>query len=121
MHLPVPYHPISCLVSYHLSTYTYTHTDAPRPAPPARFIPEAVASPFGGGAIVEGAPLSEFPGELYLICRAVLILRGICHALGMTDVVLADLWLTEAEESLGDMAGLQARAARNAALLGDEL
>jgi hypothetical protein len=70
---------------------------------------------------VEGAPLGEFPGELYLICRVVLILRGICHALGMMDVVLADLWLAEAEESLGDMSALHARAARNAALLGEEL
>lgn len=31
---------------------------------------------FGGGAVVEGAEIASFPGPLYLICRAILILRG---------------------------------------------
>jgi hypothetical protein len=49
----------------------------------------------------------------------VLILRGICHALGM-DVALAEAWLPHARAALADPAGLQERAARNAQLLGDE-
>jgi hypothetical protein len=49
----------------------------------------------------------------------VLILRGICHALGM-DVQLAELWLPHARSALDDLPGLEARAARNAQLLGNK-
>lgn len=39
-----------------------------------------------GGDVVEGAPLASFPGPLYLVCRAILILRGLVSALKLENV-----------------------------------
>jgi hypothetical protein len=73
---------------------------------------------FTGGDVVQGAPVVSFPGPLYLIIRAIFILRGICTTVGgLHDVSVADIWARHA------LAGLwvapevaEERAAVNAAL-----
>lgn len=63
-------------------------------------------------------PPSLFPG-LYLICRTILVLRGLCFAVGL-DVTLTDMWRPFAEATLADLEGLETRAAMNAAIDGGE-
>ncbi len=78
---------------------------------------EEGAYSFGGGDVVEGAPLGSFPGPLYLLCRAVLILRGICAALQLRDVSVVALWRRWAAQGLREKLHLaRARTAENQAL-----
>uniref|UniRef100_A0A7S0RJH9 ABC1 atypical kinase-like domain-containing protein n=1 Tax=Chlamydomonas leiostraca TaxID=1034604 RepID=A0A7S0RJH9_9CHLO len=71
---------------------------------------------FGGGDVVEGAPLNSFPGALYLVCRAIMILRGLTAALKM-DVSVVSMWRASAQAGLREGAAVAAaRAAENAAL-----
>mmetsp|Transcript_23642 Transcript_23642/g.60406 ORF Transcript_23642/g.60406 Transcript_23642/m.60406 type:complete len:90 (+) Transcript_23642:169-438(+) len=63
-----------------------------------------------------GAPLNSFPGALYLVCRAIMILRGLTAALKM-DVSVVSMWRASAQAGLREGAAVAAaRAAENAAL-----
>uniref|UniRef100_A0A7S3R8G9 ABC1 atypical kinase-like domain-containing protein n=1 Tax=Dunaliella tertiolecta TaxID=3047 RepID=A0A7S3R8G9_DUNTE len=82
-----------------------------------RYVPEGSSYSYKGNAIVEGAPLNKFPGDLYLICRAVFILRGLCNILGITDLSIVEMWGPVAASGLKQPASMsEARAAENAAL-----
>jgi len=65
------------------------------------------------------SPLPLCPaGSLYLICRAVILLRGLCSVRGLIDVSIVDLWAPCAKAGLRQPAAVSAAwAAENAALV----
>jgi hypothetical protein len=56
--------------------------------------PEEAAFEFGGGGeLVAGAGLpAGLPGGLYLVCRALLILRGVAGGLGCPELSVVRAW-----------------------------
>ena len=48
-----------------------------------RFIEEACISPFSDEAVIKSIPLASFPPDMYMVVRALMLLRGLCFSLNL--------------------------------------
>eukprot|EP00884_Botryococcus_braunii_P006323 jgi/Botrbrau1/15692/Bobra.4_1s0069.1 len=74
-------------------------------------LPEGCVNPVAEDAIIKTIPLDNFPRDLFMVARALMLLRGLCHRLGL-DIQAAKLWRPYAEAVLRDK-NLEARALEN--------
>jgi len=81
-----------------------------------RYVAEGSSYAFDGGNVVAGAPLTSFPGQLWSVCRSILILRGLCHSLKF-DLSITAAWKKYAVAGLKEgLPQSETRAAANAQL-----
>ncbi|KAK9822468.1 hypothetical protein WJX81_005700 [Elliptochloris bilobata] len=66
-----------------------------------RSLPEARVSPLADDAVIKKIPLQRFPRDLFMVARTVMLLRGLCHALGL-DIQSARVWRKHADAALRD-------------------
>ena len=48
-----------------------------------RFLDEARISPFSDDAVIKTIPLASFPADMYMVVRALMLLRGLCFSLDL--------------------------------------
>lgn len=79
-----------------------------------KFMPEALVNPFGGAEehLLSIISIEDFPPDLWLVSRVMMILRGICHDLGV-DIHANKLWKQYALAALKDEKGAQERSMEN--------
>lgn len=46
-----------------------------------RLLDEACISPFSDDAVIKKIPLTNFPADMYMVVRALMLLRGLCFTL----------------------------------------
>ena len=49
----------------------------------SRFLDEACISPFSDDAVIKTIPLANFPADMYMVVRALMLLRGLCFSLNL--------------------------------------
>jgi aarF domain-containing kinase len=78
-------------------------------------LPAATVNPLDetGRSVLKLAPVRAFPPDLFQVGRAIMLLRGLCHAVG-AEVSATSLWAPWAREALADAAPV-ARALQNKA------
>lgn len=79
-----------------------------------RYMPEAQVNPFGGAEehLLSAISIIDFPPDLWLISRVMMILRGICHDVDI-DLHTTKLWKPYALAVLKDEEGARERSRQN--------
>lgn len=79
-----------------------------------RYMPEAQVNPFGGAEehLLSIISIVDFPPDLWLISRVMMILRGICYDLDL-DLHTTKLWKPYALAVLKDEEGARMRSEQN--------
>ncbi|GMH35951.1 hypothetical protein BSKO_03819 [Bryopsis sp. KO-2023] len=79
-----------------------------------KYMPEALVNPFGCAEdhLLSSISIEDFPPDLWLVVRVMMILRGLCHDLGV-DVQAVDLWEPYARAVLKDEENARKRSIEN--------